>query len=444
MRIALVSREYPPFFGGGIGTYARLIAPALAAEGCTVHIVTQSHDDTHGRVAVAGRVIEHRVPFETRHGWAKATARFAVDAARVVARLAVSGAIDVVEFAECEGAGAAMTALRAARAHRAEGVAVGVPVVVHMHSPTELLFALGSFEEHTVSGPWATRFMMERASILFADRLCAPSAYHARWCERSFQLERTPDVVPLAYAAPEAPPPAGEDVRTVMYLGRIEPRKGVESLVRAWEQVASARPGWTLRMVGSDTRPLGASMRERLIGGLSERTRAAIRFVDAVPPAQLARQFGSAAISVVPSLWENFPFTCVEAMAHARPVVVSDEGGMSEMIDGTDAGVVHRAGDDRDLARALLGMIDEPAARRAERGRIGRERIVSMCDPQTIARARIALYESAIRSPRSRTAAAARLDLWRRTRDAAAGERATALPALPENIRRWLPAEVAA
>jgi glycosyltransferase involved in cell wall biosynthesis len=370
--------------------------------------------------------------------------RFGVLAGRVVARLAAEGRIDAVEFAECEGAGAAMALLRSS-GERCPAT------VVHMHSPTELLFALKSFKESRLTAQFATLIMAERLAILRADRVCAPSRYHADWCERAFGLGEPAAVIPLAYDAPrEAPafPASGE--RVVMYLGRIEPRKGVEPLVRAWSEVAPARPGWRLRLVGGDTNagPGGASMRETLRRTTPARTLETIDFVDAVPPALLRDQFALASVCVVPSLWENFPFTCVEAMAHARPVVASDEGGMSEMFAGTEAGVAHRGGDERDLARRLLELTGEPAGRLRERGAIGRARILEMCDRGTVARRRIALYEEAVErtrrgSPWARGEAALRW--WRAAARAGAGElAAVGLPRLREGVTRWLPEEVAA
>lgn len=450
MRIALVSREYPPFFGGGIGTYARNIAPALADAGCAVHVITQAHDDTHARYAERAGVHVHRVPFHGHMaGWVQGAARFSVLAGRIVAGLAEQGRIDAVEFAECEGAGAAMALLRAVRRMADHP---GPATVIHMHSPTELLFALKSYKESCLTSQFAALIMMERLAIAQADRVCAPSQYHARWCQSNFELPEPPAVIPLAFDAPASAPAfpmSGE--RAVMYLGRVEPRKGVEPLVRAWAIVSPTRPGWRLRIVGADTNagPGGASMRATLRATTPASVLATIDFIDAAPPSQLHEQFARASLCVVPSLWENFPFTCVEAMAHARPVVVSAEGGMSEMLAGADAGVVHAGGDERDLARRLLELTGEPAARLRERGERGRARILEMCDRRTIARRRIELYEDAARRAAQRRRPADRsarsLDWWRRARDGAGADLAAiGLPDLRDAITRWLPGEAAA
>ena len=98
LRIAIVSREYPPFYGGGIGSYVRWIVPALTAAGVRVHVVTEAHDADCARVEVDGLCTTHRVPMAVgRGGWTTAAVRFSVNAGRVVDRLYRSGQIDVAE-----------------------------------------------------------------------------------------------------------------------------------------------------------------------------------------------------------------------------------------------------------------------------------------------------------------------------------------------------------
>jgi len=322
-------------------------------------------------------------------------------------------------------------------------------MVVHMHSPTELLFALKSYKESRLDAGFAALIAAERFGILHADAICAPSQYHADWCERHFGLDRPPTVIPLAYEPPPSPPPMPPGpTREAMYLGRIEPRKGVESLVRAWAIVAPRRPDWRLRLVGADTTTGagGGSMRERLISSMGGE-RSSIEFAGPRSPSELFEQFARASISVIPSLWENFPFTCVEAMSHARPVIASDEGGMKEMIGSTSAGVVHRAGDERSLAEALLAMTAESPAALAARGAVGRTRIEEMCGAASIARRRIAHYEEAARSRRVASASgrARTLEHWRRIRDSITDNPAAiGVPRIEPRLAAWLPEEVAA
>jgi glycosyltransferase involved in cell wall biosynthesis len=193
------------------------------------------------------------------------------------------------------------------------------------------------------------------------------------------------------------------DAKRVLYVGRLEERKGVRVLTGAWESVIREHPDATLRIVGADTRtaPGGGSMRERLLAGMSDRARRRTIFTGACRVDELARHYAWASVCVIPSLWENFPNTCIEAMAQARPVVVSDRGGMAEMIGETRAGETFRAGDEAELARVLGAMLREPAWTSIERGLIARQRILGLCDSKLAARDRIAFYRDAIRRRRA-------------------------------------------
>lgn len=435
--IALVSREYPPFFGGGIGTYARWVVPALASAGVRVHVVTEAHDATHPRVELEGMVTVHRVPVSTgRGGWTSAAARFSINAGRVVANLTRRGAIDVAEFAECEAAGAATLLMR--------GAGRAIPTVVHLHTPSELLYELRSLSVRRLDASLGAYFEGERLAIRLADVVCAPSHFIARWAESHYSLSDTPTVIPYALGPVDAPPPPARQP-VVLYAGRIEPRKGVESLILAWKHVIARHPGARLRLAGADTAgaPDGGSLKAYLLSLLDDTQRRTVQFLGRLRPEELAAEYAGASVCVVPSLWENFPNTCIEALTNARPVVVSDNGGMSEMFEGTDAGLVFRAGEPLALADALAGLLSEPAERLADRGRAGRARVLSVCDPARVARLRVEMYMRAIEraattgGQEGRTAGV--LSEWKRCEDLLRGRTDTlSMPVIDGPIARWI------
>lgn len=435
LRLALVSREYPPFFGGGIGTYARWIVPALAAAGVRVHVITEVRDEACPRVELHGNVTVHRVRHSMgRGGWTSSAARFAINAGRRVIELAGRGEIDVAEFAECEGAAAAMLLMR--------GVGAPIPTIVHLHTPSELLFELRSLSVRALDSALGAYFEGERLAIRLADRVGAPSRFIALWAREHYALTELPAVIPYAIGPLcDAPAPARE--KNVLYVGRIEPRKGVESLVLAWRQVVRRHPHARLRLAGADTAgaPDGRSLKAFLLSQLSESERATVQFTGRLRPEDLTDEYAWASVCVVPSLWENFPNTCIEALTHARPVVVSDNGGMAEMIEGTNAGEVFAAGEPESLAGALIAMLSESPEALAERGRAGRARISRMCDPIAVARARIDLYRDTISRCRERAGGprAGVLAEWNRCEDLLRGDVSTmAMPPLGGAIARWI------
>jgi glycosyltransferase involved in cell wall biosynthesis len=77
---------------------------------------------------------------------------------------------------------------------------------------------------------------------------------------------------------------------------------------------------------------------------------------------------------VAPSLWENFPYSALEAMACGLPVVATRTGGLPEMIEDGETGLLVPPGDDGALAQAICSLLEcEP--RRAEMGLRARQRV---------------------------------------------------------------------
>ncbi|MFG0299665.1 MAG: glycosyltransferase family 4 protein, partial [Phycisphaerales bacterium JB047] len=384
LRIAIVSREYPPFFGGGIGTYARWIVPALTQAGVRVHVITQAYDRVRPRVEVDGLVTVHRVPTGMgKGGWTNAAIRFSTHAGRIASALHRTGQIDAVEFAECEGA--ALMPLLFNR-HRP-------PTIVQLHTPSEQLFVLRSLSSPVLDTPHRVYFETERMAMRLADEILAPSRFIASWAHAHYQLPRMPSVIPYATGPLPAPPPPAPvgTPPTVFYAGRIEPRKGVESLILGFNRVAADHPSVQLRLAGADTSgaPGGGSMRAYLQSLVEPQAQGRVHFLGRLNQSAMGEEFARSLICTIPSLWENFPNTCIESMSNARAVLVSDQGGMNEMVGDTDAGRSFIAGDPDDLSRVLGEMLEEPRDRLIERGRIARGRIEHLCNPQRIAAQRI-------------------------------------------------------
>ncbi|MEM7622246.1 MAG: glycosyltransferase family 4 protein [Planctomycetota bacterium] len=443
--IALVSREYPPFFGGGIGTYARWIVPALTRAGVRVHVITEAHDKTHPRCSRDGLVTVHRVPMAVgRGGWTTAAARFSIAAGRKAEELFRHGAIDVCEFAECEAAGAALTMMRDA------GGAARVPTLVHLHTPSEQLFVLRSLTPKAVDANLAFYFTAERMALRLADRVCAPSRFIADFAHAHYGLSERPAVIPYAAAPLPRVEPGKPNAReqAVFYAGRIEPRKGVEPLIEAWHTIHAQHPGATLRLAGADTggAPDGGSMKAYLRERLGPAS-GSVSFLGKLPADALAREYARCAVSVIPSLWENFPNVCIESMAHGCAVLVSDRGGMGEMIEGTTAGERFRAGDANDLASKLAAMLAEDHARLVARGSTARDRIAWLCDPQRVAAERRDLYREVADSQTTANAsppapahrAGAITGDWRTLEAALSGDLSgLGLPAPEPAVERWV------
>ncbi|HVT20088.1 MAG TPA: glycosyltransferase family 4 protein [Mycobacteriales bacterium] len=144
----------------------------------------------------------------------------------------------------------------------------------------------------------------------------------------------------------------------VLYVGRMEPQKGVETLLRAFARLPAQA---TLTLLGGGNEGFQASMRELAESlGVAERTRFGV-----APREQLAAAYREADVLVFPSEWaEPFGLVPLEAMACAVPVVATGTGGSAEFLRDGENASLFRAGDCDDLVGALTRLAGDPRLRR--------------------------------------------------------------------------------
>ena len=160
--------------------------------------------------------------------------------------------------------------------------------------------------------------------ILFQDRaLSAASLFHAtaksEYDEiRRFGLRQPVAVIPNGIEIPHAAsPPAPVKSRSVLSLGRIHPKKGLDSLIRAWAEIEPTFPDWRLRIVGPDEVGHAAEL-SGLIRALRLNTVSIEAPVFGTAKTEL---MAGANIFVLPTRSENFAMTVAESLAVGVPVI---------------------------------------------------------------------------------------------------------------------------
>jgi glycosyltransferase involved in cell wall biosynthesis len=159
----------------------------------------------------------------------------------------------------------------------------------------------------------------------------------------------------------------GLDRPYVMFLGTLEPRKDLPTLLRAFVEIQVRHPDLLLALVGRR-------------GWLYESTFAtieqlglgpAVRSIEDATDADLVPLFDGATTFAYPSLYEGFGLPALEALARGVPTVVAETSSLPEVVG--DAALLHPPGDHEALATALLRLVEDGALR-AELRRRGPER----------------------------------------------------------------------
>jgi glycogen synthase len=432
MHICLVSREYPPFFGGGIGTYTVQFGQALATAGHRVTIVTVSNDGSETREQ-AGPITIVRLPFIQGDDWTAphpaidtpehraafhcfaAVSVLAMQVARALPQLHDEFRFDVIEAPDT---GALAWFLLNAR-RTGNAWANGGPAIVScIHSPSDWIL-------HFNRAPVRYRqqrelIAMERDSLRWADAVVCPSHDVAAWAEQHSGLSPGDvTVIPHclgdleaearihatardnAQAEPRAPG------RRILFASRLEPRKGVDTLLAGFALAVQAGADLHLDLAGQDTPApdgRGEFGRRSLETFVPAELRTHVRLLGKQPPELVARMQSTADVVAIPSPMDNFPYACMEAMARGRLVLAGRAGGMSEMIEDGTSGILFTPGDTASCAAALRRIAAMSPDQITDMGRRAAERMLAMCGNEHIAARRVDHYREAIARRRQATA----------------------------------------
>jgi glycosyltransferase involved in cell wall biosynthesis len=404
MKHLIICSEYPPAPGGGIGTYVFHIAQLLAESGETVHVISEMWEGAEKEVEekCKGRLIIHRVPFKdwtsllgpkSNPAIRSKEARnlfdsgfhpqcFSWQVSLLAENLVEQEGIDLIEAQEFQAP------LYYFQLRRALGLGPKKrpPCIVHLHSPTEFIVRYNDWD---IGHPFfTTAKRLEDYSIAAADALLCPSQYLARQAEAHYGLAADSiQVIPLPIGG-NPMLERGKDTweqGTICYTGRLERRKGVIEWIAAAASVAHEYPTARFEFVGTNILNTDRISGEEVLDCLIPRDlKTRFLFRGEQKRSSLLQFLAKARIAVVPSRWENFPNTCVEAMCSGLPVIASREGGMAEMIEDGQTGWLANKPGNEGLVEALRRALETPPAKIAEMGHDASLAIRRMCDNKKV------------------------------------------------------------
>jgi glycogen(starch) synthase len=400
MKIGLLSFEYPPETGfGGIGTYTWYQARALAKFGHEVHVLaglkeeapfyTREHDGIFvHRYRPVGRPMHAFRAFGKRQcWWTRQRLENAWGMYRALRILERAHRFDILEMPECGAEGALINAL------------ADTPSIVRFHSPSELIMPFYDVPQADIRMcSW-----IERRAILNATALTSCSAFLADEVHTKMGISKPIAVLPNGIDLSLFDQEATVDVRPkyglppgkpmIFFAGRMERRKGIHlcgTIARAILREHDA----AFVFAGQD---LFGYMANTLLPGLQDESlRGSVHYLGKLDLHELRSCVRSADIFMLPSLWENCPYSCLEAMAAGRAIVSSDQGGMPELIQNGVNGLLARAEEPESFIEQIDLLLKDDGLRR----RLGAEARCSVERNYTddrIARLSVGVYDQCIR-----------------------------------------------
>ena len=364
MRVGLVC-PYSWDIPGGVQAHVRDLAEALIDLGHEVSLLTPADVDTPlpPYAVSAGRALP------VRYNGSVARLQFGPVSAARARRWLREGRFDVLHLHEPSTLSLSLTVLMLARG----------PIVATWHSSMTRSRTLSA-----LSGPLQP----------FLEKISGRIAVSA--AARRLQVEHLggdaveiPNGVAVDHYATAEPLPGYPRPGTVGFLGRYdEPRKGMPVLLDGLARLAPDRPELRLLIAGrGDADGLLSELPPVLAGR--------VELMGQVSEADKARMLRSIDVYCAPNLGgESFGIILLEAMAAGAPIVASDLDPFRRVLDDGRAGTLFRTGDPAALAKALAGLLDDPA-RRQRLVEIGAE-VVAGYDWPVVAKQIVAVYETVV------------------------------------------------
>ncbi|MCL8000025.1 glycosyltransferase [Brucella sp. 21LCYQ03] len=381
MQYWILTTEYPPHAGGGIGTYCAEAARILASKGYDVTVLVPHHlsiDQISVEVIGKLTIVRFNVDYfstavpELNHA---AKVAFAFKMASY-AWLEKSPMPDLIEAQDYMGISyfIAMDKLIGASPFK------NCPLGITLHAPSYISRTYNAETNLRFPDFWMSE--MERFCIKSADVVWAPSDNVVRHLgfelkDTSTELIRNPFLMPAII---------DDQINDggIYYFGRIQYLKGIIKLFEAYRIYRENGGNERLNIVGGDSffHAKGCGMRSFLEKRFSHLiAEGTISFTGLLPREQALEHLRSAKLVVVPSEFENFAYAAVEVMALEKIVVTGNNTGQAELIDDGVNGYVFDSTVDG-LSAALSRALKLTDSERQEMGRKARATVATECSDQ--------------------------------------------------------------
>ncbi len=404
-----MSKEYPPEGMGGIANYVSCLANGLAAAGHDVTVIAgPAHPNNSGRMPRGSqrnkkrnqlasgirldRVDNYRLALpapirrKARGIWNTLERSLAVD--REIARLERSqGPFDVVEMPNWG----------------AEGLCYSLhpraPLVIRLSTPLAQVSRLMGERSNSLGLRLAC--FLEAIPAKRCARLIANSQFIAKYCSDLYRIaDARPVLISQGIPVPTNPPlknKTDSKVVTILYVGRLERRKGIDCLLQAIPKVASRLSHCKFVIAGEDIgdAPQGSSYREYFSSFASPVAREKTTFMGFVKADALSHLYADCDVFIAPSLSESFGLIYLEAMAHAKPVVAFHAGAVPEVVAHSETGILVERGNISEVANALVRLAGD-AKMRQDMGMRGYERMLTKFTAQCMVEETVACYRQVI------------------------------------------------
>jgi len=266
-------------------------------------------------------------------------------------------------------------------------------VIIKLHTPS---FLIRKFNKESNTVFYKTLYLLEKYCIQKADFVYSPTKSLAEIVVKEYKID-VKEIIPYPYSMRAI---KGKNVKRrknlVLYVGKMQRKKGVFVLINAIKGIVKRQKDIRFVFIGQDTLLNGVSTRKILIEKLrKDKIESFVTFVDPIPQKKLYEYYRRAAITIVPSLWENFPNVILEAMNNGSAIIASKVGGIIEMIKHNKNGLLVEPAITKELERSVLKLLSNANLRDCLAQQAKKD-IDVLCNPSKIVKCTIEFYKASM------------------------------------------------
>lgn len=338
MKYWLLTTEYPPFFGGGISTYCYNTAIMLSKNGHSVSVFINDPavSDFVAEQREGVRVIRFN-PYRTKSSYFLGhTTNISYEFSQIIKLfIEKEGKPDIIEAQEYLGVAYYLLQFK----HLLYEWCRDVPVLITMHSPSFLYMEYNQVPMYKYPNYWICE--MERFCLQAATFIISPSKYMLDELRKRFLLtNENVEIIPNPFESKRVP---SVDLHNgeIIFYGKLTPQKGAFKLLHYFKHLWETGFTRPLTIIGGQDivyQPEDLTMGDWIRKNFKKYVaNGYLKIEGKIKPSQIGERIQKAEIVIVPSMNDNLPYVVFEMMALGKILLVSKQGGHSEVIeDGID------------------------------------------------------------------------------------------------------------
>ena len=396
MKYWILTTEYPPDYGGGIGTYVFYTARMLSRQNHSVSVfICNQSNPTKDIVLVEDsiRIVKFAPTRTNTESYLGYNARMSYEYAAVIKEyIKNEGKPDIIESQEYHGIAYYLQQFKLLKYEPFSEI----DILITCHAPSFLCLEYNQVPVYEFPNYWTA--YMEKSSIRSADILISPSKYFVREAQSRMNWENVNE-----YFVGN-PIEVEENYHLLPYIsnyvvcfGKLSPLKGTFELLRYFKELWASGSSLALHIIGGtdqyfhpESMTMGEIIKRDYKNFIS---RGLLVLEGPLPPSEAKEKILKAHVVLLPSIVDNLPYTALEAMSWGKVVLASLQGGQSEVINDGVNGFLFNHKTANDFQRKLLGILQLEKNEINKIGENARKTILTKFSPVAVYEQKLALIQ---------------------------------------------------